>query len=115
MSIWDRDKARLIRSRNQLLDFAAHGSTVDYKKIVADWVKVRLANSPGWNPQDPVAVIFEKLGRDERIRGGYLEARVYEALENCHRQLNSLRVIYRGEPKLDLTDLTESEKSHIRR
>ena len=104
----------------------------------ADWVRVKPANFPRWEPPDPVVAVFQILRRNQRSRGGdYLESIVYEALVNCHRQLNTLRGIYRGEkrhakqatdaarsigdpepdpqPELDLSDLTESEKEHIRR
>ena len=131
-------KAQLILSRKELLDFAAGGSTDDYKAIVADWVRVKPANFPRWEPQDPVVAVFQILRRNERSSGGdYLESIVYEALVKCHRQLNTLRGVYRGEkrhakqaadaarsigdpevdpdPTLDLSNLTESEKEHIRR
>ena len=137
-STGDLSKAQLILSRKELLDFAVEGSTDDYKAIVADWVRVKPANFPRWEPPDPVVAVFQILRRNQRSRGGdYLESIVYEALVNCHRQLNTLRGIYRGEkrhakqatdaarsigdpepdpqPELDLSDLTESEKEHIRR
>ena len=130
----DQAREQLIHLRNQLLDFAGPGSTADYKAIVADWVWVKPANFPRWEPRDPVVAVFQILRRNERSwSGGYLESIVYEALVKCHRQLNTLRVIYRGEktraeaaarriddpedpePEPDLTGLTESEKEHIRR
>jgi len=46
MSMWDRNKAQLIRSKNKLLDLAAQGGTAGYKAIVAHWVKVKPRKLP---------------------------------------------------------------------